>query len=569
MKQRIFLLIILLTLASSLSYALVVVNSLDGRDVVSGIYYAAVANDDVVFVRPVYNEQALYVKIGTNKNILLIQSSARPVIAGMQTELRNRGNSIEFVQSTDPYATNLALADKSGARRFILVDPVYGYNTVSPLAYAKLNSMYLLFIDKSNAARVASFLKSKGADSVMLYGYVSAESKKALDDSGIKYSEINNGDKYDDNMQLLDMYFKQNPSKKQVVVSDGNAFEDTIAKGDDPVMLVSQVITPHVYTYVKQKAVEGQVRVLLVVDSDYVQPIYNMKTSINSELRSTVLHAFAKIGESTTAAGGQMGPVELFPLPGPILGLSITKVEYNTHSKALEVTYENTGNGIEYVKSQIKVLVDGSIYTTVGDDDFFPLASGERKGRTYPVNIESGDITANITALYGSSRRAAEAGIAGQFPAGRVQYTDDSQLEISDFTYDSGTRDLYVTFTNNGKLPLYFRPDAVTTVNGTSAKITSDTVYSLEQGKAQIVKFPGIVKGSSTIVAGANFGAREAFMQKRVEKEYKPPAEGFALDTNTLLLIVIMLLVLIIGYLAWERMRSGKQQQAQHPARKK
>ncbi len=555
--RRNVLLLLLITLA--LGYSITVINSLDGRDVASGIYYAAVRNDDIVFVRPSYNDQVVYSKIGINGNVFLVQSKSHPIITGMVNELKNRGNTVELLESEDPYKTNLDLAEKSGATKFILVDSVYGYNTVSALAYAKLNSMYLIFVDKSNVNSVAGFLKGKSPNAVMLYGYIDAESKKALDDNGIKYSEINNGDKFDDNMQLADMYFKQNPSKKQVIVSDGNAFEDTIAKGDDPVILVSPVIPPYVYTYVKQKAAQGQIAVLLIVDSEYVQPVYNLKTSINSELGVTVLHAFVKIGESVTSAGADMGPVELFPLPGPILGLVIEKVEYNTLNKQLEVTYSNTGNGLEYAKSQIKVFVDNSQLTTVGDDDFFPLGRGEKVGRAYPVTIESGEVFTNITVLYGSSKRAAETGFMMALPAGRVQFTDNSKLNISEFTYDKETKDLYVTFTNTGDTPLFFKPDATTTVSGSSTNIKSETVYSLLPGKGEMVKFPGVVKAETTIVGGANYGAREAFLDKRVDKEFIPPVAGFAFDTNLLLLAVVVILVLVVGYLLFDKMKSHKQ----------
>lgn len=541
-----------------LGHSTVVVNSLDGRDVVSGIYYAAIRGENIVFIRPMYDARLVYSKIGSNGNVFLIQSKSSPVITGMAADLKNMGNRVELFESEDPYKTNLYLAGKSGASKFILVDSVYGYNTVSALAYAKLNSMYLIFIDKSNLDSVVSFLKSKSPREVLLYGYIDAESKKALENEGISYTEINNGDKFDDNLQIVEMYFKKNPTKRQVIVSDGNAFEDTIAKGDDPVILVSPLPPTYVYDYIKQKAAQGQIKVLLIVDNEYTQPIYNLKTSINSELGVTALHAFVKIGESTSAAGG-MRQVELFPLPGPVLGLTIEKVEYNTLTKQLEVTYANTGNALEYAKSQIRLLIDGNLVSTVGDDDFFALGRGEKVGRTYPVNVESGDLFTNITVLYGSSKRAAEAGFMMGLPVGRVEFTDKSSLNISGFTADKNTGDLYITYTNTGNIPLYFRPDA-TVINGAmSTKIRSDTVYALQPGKGEMVKFPGLVNDGVRIIGGANYGAREAFLNKRVEKEYVPAAGTPGIDMNAILFGVIVLLVILVVYLLFDKIKGGKQ----------
>ena len=144
-------------------------------------------------------------------------------------------------------------------------------------------------------------------------------------------------------------------------------------------------------------------------------------------------------------------------------------------------------------------------------------------------------------------------------PAGRVQFTDNSKLNISEFTYDKETKDLYVTFTNTGDTPLFFKPDATTTVSGSSTNIKSETVYSLLPGKGEMVKFPGVVKAETTIVGGANYGAREAFLDKRVDKEFIPPVAGFAFDTNLLLLAVVVILVLVVGYLLFDKMKSHKQ----------
>jgi hypothetical protein len=179
-------------------------------------------------------------------------------------------------------------------------------------------------------------------------------------------------------------------------------------------------------------------------------------------------------------------------------------------------------------------------------------------GRAYPVNIESGEIFTNMTVLYGSSKRAAETGFIMSLPAGRVQFTDNSKLNISEFTYDKETKDLYVAYTNTGDTPLFFRPDATITIAGSSTNIKSETVYSLLPGKGEMVKFPGVVKADTTILGGANYGAREAFLEKRLEKEYVPLA-GFAFDTNLLMIAVVVILVLVIGYLLFDKMKGHKQ----------
>ncbi len=545
--------LLLLLLAVSLCFsATVVINSQDGRDVVSGVYYAALKGDRAVFVPPSYSESVTYGKIGWNGEVLLIQSSSNPLITGMANELRNKGNTVEIFSSEEPYAANRLLAEKARATKFILVDPVYGYNTVSALPYAKLNGMYLIFADKGMKNEVISFLRGRGATDILIYGYMDGEIKDALDANGLPYREINTGDKFDDNMELVDRYFSENPSKKQALFSDGNAFEDTIAAGDDPVILISPVIPASVYNFIREKASSGQLKVGMVVDREYAQTAYDLKKSVNSELGQDALHVLVKFGQSVPSAGSGLFDVDLFPVRGPILGLAIRGAQYNTATGQIEITYENTGNALEYVSSRMVVFVDGRQVQTIGDEEPFQVGRGQQLGRGYPISIESGQIALNMTAMYGSSKKSTENGIVVFLDAGRLEYTDRSSLEVSGFTEEQESGDLLVTYYNPGEVASYFRADAAINASGRITRIEDDRLYELSAGEAKIVKFPGVMKDAAGAVAGANYGSRAAFLEKRVEGQYVPAPKS-AFDMNLILILLVALLVAVVGYLLWEK----------------
>lgn len=532
----------------SLSFSAIAVNSFDGRDVVSAVYYGAVMEEKVVFVSPSYNQDIVYGKIGTGGDVLLVQSLENAIIPSMENDLENMENEVEVMLSENPYETNLELAERSGASKFILVDPVYGYNTVSALAYAKLNSMYLVFAESENSESVMGFLKGKNPEEILVYGYLDSEVKNALDGSGLSYEEINNGDKFEDNLEILELYFEENPSKKQAILSDGNAFEDTIVAADDPVILISPIVPATTYEYIEGKAVNGELDVAMVVDQEYAQTAYDLKESINSRADSEVLHVLVKFGQSI--GGSEMADVELFPLPGPILGLEITDAGYNTVSEELEITYENTGNAPEYVKSRIMVFADGDYVATVGENEPFMLDKNEKLGKGYSVDVEEGEITANITSFYSSSKKYEENGIQLMAEAGRVDFEDLSVLEISDFTLDESTGDLVVTFENTGNITVYFRADATLEINNKTTRIKEDEIYELASGEGRMVRFPGIIKSGAEVTAGADYGAREAFLENRIEKNSRT-AEEF--DMNILYLGVIIILAAVVGYLLFSR----------------
>ncbi len=550
----------LLVLLCAQCFSITVVNSFDGRDLVSGIYYAAIKNDTIIFATPASTAQSIYAQVGGNQNVLLVQSTTTPIVAGLANGLTSQGDTVQTIQSGDPMQTNMNLAALSGARKFVIVDPVYGYNTVSALAYAKLNGMYLLFVDQSDSDSAASFMKNQSANGVLIYGYVDQAVINSLNSQGLTYTQINNGDKFADNMQLDDMYFAMNPSKNQIILSDGNAFDSTIAAGDDPVLLISPVVPTSVYQYLEKKVSGGQISAAMLVDQSYAQTAYNLKTSINKDLGSDKLSVFVKFGQ-TTGSGG-MGQVELFPLPGPTLGLDIDAVQYDTQSQELEVTYNNTGNALEYVKSSIMVYADGAYTATVGDQQPFPVEAGQVFGVAYPVTIQSGKVTANITTYFGSSKLSFENGIQTMRDAGNVQFNDTSQLGISGFNKDQVTDDLYVTFTNTGDVTDYFTASATIVANGTSTTINDGNTYTLAPAQGKMVKFPGIATDGVNITASADYGARQAFLDKTVQKEYVPEAAAAAaagIDPVLVGSVFIILVILVALYLFFNKSKETKE----------
>jgi outer membrane protein assembly factor BamB len=127
-------------------------------------------------------------------------------------------------------------------------------------------------------------------------------------------------------------------------------------------------------------------------------------------------------------------------------------------------------------------------------------------------------------------------------------------LNVSAFAEDKTTGDLLVTFRNIGTEKVYFKADAVVYEGDASTKIKDDTVYSISPNEGQAVKFPGILRQGSRVVSGANYGSREAFLEKRAEGTYTKQPESAApvsagIDMTMILLLVVILLVGIVAYL--------------------
>jgi len=96
----------------TLSYAenFVAINSNDGRDVLSGIFYANVKGLTAYFMPTGGDSAQFAAKIGTGRDILLIESSAAPVSGFVESDLRSAGNRLEVYTSDNATKTNLDLA---------------------------------------------------------------------------------------------------------------------------------------------------------------------------------------------------------------------------------------------------------------------------------------------------------------------------------------------------------------------------------------------------------------------------------------------------------------------------
>jgi hypothetical protein len=146
--------------------------------------------------------------------------------------------------------------------------------------------------------------------------------------------------------------------------------------------------------------------------------------------------------------------------------------------------------------------------------------------------------------------------------AGDVQFNDTSLLGITGFDKDQATDDLFVTYTNTGNVTEYFTASATIVSNGTSTIINDDNTYTLPPAQGKMVKFPGIATDGVNITASAEYGARQAFLDKTVQKEYVPgQAAAGATGIDPVLLggAFIILVIIVALYLFFRKGKETKE----------
>ncbi|MEM4348299.1 MAG: hypothetical protein QXN37_01895, partial [Candidatus Anstonellaceae archaeon] len=245
MSRFAFLMTLLLFLHFVFAEPLVAINSQDGRDVLSGIFYAGVKGLPVHFMTSATGTDIFLAKIGTDKQILLIESADQPFSGLIESELKARNNQVEKFLSTDGGQTNLELALQSGANTFIIVDSAYSDSAISVLPYAYALKAYVIFADSSNIDKVKQIVSGK---QVILYGYLGS---KVLQELGpISSQRIGKGeDKYEDNVELVRIMLSKFPQER-VIISDGASIEDGMI-GTIPILLSGRLVPQVTYDFLK------------------------------------------------------------------------------------------------------------------------------------------------------------------------------------------------------------------------------------------------------------------------------------------------------------------------------
>lgn len=546
--------LLLIVLLLGMVYPYVVVNSQDALDVSSAVFYANVKGEQVHVIMPGTTIMTNVNLVGRPGNILLVESPSAPMVAGLKGSLEEKGNAVEVLSSTGT-ALNLELAKRSGSKKLIFSDPYYGYNVVVIIPYAKETGAYMIFASRNNTAEISSFLSQNRPEYILRYGSLDDEVKDMAAATGARTETIDNGDRYQDNMQLLNKYYSIRPERNDVLFADGSALEASIISGNIPVVLVSTIIPSELYSFLFQKVQSGQIKAGTLLGTDNVNSVYNMKKHMETEMGEKKLAVFVKFGQAASS-GGEPQPLSMFPLPVPYARISIVSASYNPSLGALELIYENTGNARAYVKSSIAVLSNGQQVATVGDPDSYVVNRGERKGTRYPLsNPGEGQLSINDTTFYGISINALDKGFVKYMDVGRISFVDKSSMALSDASYSQMDDALTFKVRNNGTEDAFYRIKVEYANDEGITVYEEDRLHNLSSGRNEILTMSGVIQLPAGQLSNTNmnvtavYGAREAFLDKETTADVK--MESFP----WWILLALLIIILAIAYWYYRKRR--------------
>jgi len=539
-----------------------VINSRNGLDVLSGIYYANVVDEPVKFMPLSASVAVTSSKVGSGHDILLIQSRDVPTNAFLRGELE-KSNTVEMLESTDQLDTNLKLAERSGTTKFIIVDPSFGQNALSVLPYAAKTNSYVIFAYSGNIDKVTAFLDTKAGRSVTIFGYVDSKTKEALS----KYSPTYLGkgdDKYEDNVIMANEVLKLSPEDKMLFLCDGTYIEEGMVDGRYPIVFISSIVPTVTYNFIKENVKSGKIMSAILIGNNLITPAYDLRNRINNELKEEgsdkAFGVMVKFGQSVGGSTAQ--PLDTFPLPYYVIGLNIESVQYNKATNKLEVVVKSTAEGPEYFQNQVRIKVNGVEVQVLNDATPQLLERLEAKGSEYNYalpNIEEGNITADVIVRYGESAKSLSAYTFLSSPLTTVSFTDNSVIDFVSASYDSEKKILYISIRNNGTQDAYALVSTELNISGQKTTIKADGVTKVDKGSINAISIPielsqQDLSANKEVKVSAQYGAREGFLQKTKEATLALSGKETGIDPLLIVLAILVVILLIVAiYFAMKR----------------
>jgi len=561
MKARFLSLVVLAFLVLCLippAFAIdrVIVNSQDWHDVYSGLLFANLEHVPGNFLVSQKHASILLYSISTNEDEQFVVSSRQqPFFVGYQSFLRARG--YDKAEELITRNANLDLAERlTNVTKFIIIDPVYGYNAISAAPYAVVSNSYVLFADRRNIDDIVSFLNGRTVDSVILFGQLDREVKEGL--APFNPETVNEGDRFSNNLAMVKRYM-QYADIGQVILTNGEFIESSLLSGDDPVIFIGRTNVPDV---AREFIKSHDINVGILIGNELI----GVATTVRRQLGISVFVKFAQGARVPTGAISQVEDLDRFPMPSYQVNLEIADVVYNKATRSLEVTYRNPQELALFFKSTITITGQGQ-NIILGDNDPLFLDKGAFKTVVYTTDVEGnplfladGNYTGDLFTIFGEGPKSLDQAIQAKFQIRFIEVMDDSSINITGLYYDKGKGHFVVSLKNTGDVDVYVRPELVDLlINDELVTVAADKlVFIPVGGEATVTVTIDMAEAdfaeNPQIRVRAYYGERENSLIKVIERSFALEfGGGLPLGSIVFYAAIILVVMLLLWFLGTKK----------------
>lgn len=539
-----FFLALIIILAPIALAATNVANTASWENVYSAGMYTALQDKQFKFVASQRQAERLAAILQEHENITIIESDTLPYAKRYANRLK-RDNIIADTIIIPEDSGNLDLAKRTSTKKFIIVDPTYGYDALSVIPYARHLNAYVLFAEKENIADILSFLTLREPDYLLLYGNLDAEVLNALQ----SYSPeiINEKSRYKNNIAINER-LRAATGTRQAILTNGEFIEQDLYLAGQPVYFIGRDNTPDVIlSYLTTTPFDS----FIVIGNDLLPSAERIKDT-------TQKPTFIKFAKGTTGSGGTYKDVEAldtYPVPQITLNLETLGLYYNTASGNIELALRNTQDVRTFLSTSLVIKGDGEALATLGDD-LASINELETRAFTYPHTLNPASyttLTADVFIAYGADEESFERAITATLPIQLVNQDDDCTLSIEDTTYNKQTQRFEVTLTS--PMPCYARAQIINlTVDDDQTTIQSD-VQAINGALRVPIKqrLDDVdIADNPFITVRAEFGTRKEVLTHSINKTFPLAIKT---TTNWMLIGALAIIIILTILLIWKRKR--------------
>jgi hypothetical protein len=246
----------------------------------------------------------------------------------------------------------------------------------------------------------------------------------------------------------------------------------------------------------------------------------------------------------------------------------LKKVQYNTVTKNIELTYDNPGIRA-FVRATAGILANGQRIIAVGDADTQRIESNITASFQYAADLgeavaEQQNLTVDLFALYGESPDVLDHGVAFAGPLEIVTLNDRCELTLKSLQYNRRTQRFSIRIENDGPVDcnagIELR-DVI--INDQPATVAYHGTFSVPEGKTQSIEIKQRmtdvdIADNQEIRVRMRYGERQDTLLSLLEAKM-PLREATALGISTTMLLAIVIAVLILTIsIMWLVMRKRR-----------
>ncbi|MBR9705038.1 hypothetical protein GOV12_06515 [Candidatus Pacearchaeota archaeon] len=422
----------------------VISNSEKWQDVYSTMIYSKYNNVEDDFLVSTPHGDIILNNINRQNRIRVISSKSNPFVFNYQSTIKLKG----FAEPSEIEVDNANLdliEELPDINNFIIVGDSYGFNSIAVAPYAIITNSWVFLSNKINIYEIDEILSRRNVDKIIIYGYVDKVVRDTIEKYNPEY--IDNGDKFKDNIDIVKKYIKIRPAK-QVAFTNGEFIEKELLNGNEPVLFTGKENVPEqIQEYLKSSDIE----VGVLVGNDLVSAATNIKRSTGVN----VMVKFARGARSQTSGVALIEGLDLFPLPTPILTISIHSIKYNRASGLLEVTYKSDSNAPGYLKGTFTIISDGQSIR-VGDIEPIFISPGDFKTIMYSINLSSiENLEADIYVIFGETVLSLDRVLRGRVNVSVINVIDACKFtkeDIKSIKYNKQKKSFVIKIKNSNPI---------------------------------------------------------------------------------------------------------------------